>query len=87
MKVTRVMELEEIISSTRDELESLRAKATAPSTSKLDGQPHAAQMSSRVEKLADVPEKNTCAKLRRLRIGGGNFRRELTKNFSAPPTL
>lgn len=51
MKLTRVMELEEIISSTRDELESLRAKASAPSPSKLDGLPHAAQMSSRVETL------------------------------------
>lgn len=52
MKVTRVMELEEIISSTRDELESLRAKATAPSTSKLDGQPHAKATASSVEVLS-----------------------------------
>lgn len=74
MKVTRVMELEEIISSTRDELESLRAKATAPSTSKLDGQPHAAQMASRVEtltvkivdterRLADLREEYAIAQL------------------------
>lgn len=51
MKLTSVMELEEKISSTRDELESLRAKASAPSTSKLDGQPHAKATASRVETL------------------------------------
>lgn len=51
MKLTSVMELEEKISSTRDELESLRAKASAPSTSKLDGQPHAKTTASRVETL------------------------------------
>lgn len=52
MKLTRVMELEEKISSTRDELESLRAKATAPSTSKLDGLPRGRATTSRVEMMA-----------------------------------
>lgn len=74
MKVTRVMELEEIISSTSDELERLRAKATAPSPSKLDGLPHAKATASRVEtltvkivdterRLADLREEYAIAQL------------------------
>lgn len=51
MELTTVLELEEEISATRDEIESLRAKATAPSTSKIDGLGHAAPMASRVETL------------------------------------